>query len=365
MVKKEALQSHIETSILKGAPKQDLQKMLLKAGWPETLIKDYLKKAVEKIPKTAMIGVEGVSKSFNEKKVLNNISFKVRPGEIFGVIGLSGSGKTTLLKLIVGFLKPDAGDVVLEMKNGKRISVYQQPELVKSMFGFSAQSPSFYEKLTVEENLAHFGELYGLLPGKIMSKTNYLLNLVGLIDSKKEIANNLSGGMQKRLDIACALLHDPKLLLLDEPTADLDPVLRVHIWEIIRNIKKQGTTIVIASHFIDEIEYLCDRIAILRNNQITEIGTSDQLIDIYSKKYEIVLQTVSKNYAPIIKLLSRKRLIDRYKYDKGSIVFYTDKPRITLNSLNKILGDKKEVVRKIMLSRPSLTEVFESFVKKK
>jgi len=365
MEEKEALRSHIETSLLKGAPKQDLQKMLLKSGWPEDLIKLYTKKASDKLPETALIKVESISKRFNTNQVVENISFEVRPAEIFGIIGLSGAGKTTLLNLIVGFLHPDAGDVVLELPDGRKISVYKHPELVKKMFGFSTQTPSFYEKLTVEENLAHFGELYGLPSAKIITKTNYLLKLVGLYDSKKALAQNLSGGMQKRLDIACALIHDPKMIVLDEPTADLDPILRVKLWDLIRQINKQGTTIIIASHFIDEIEFLCNRIAILRNKQITEIGTSEDLISIYSKEFELTLETKSREYGYIIKKLERKKLVDKHKYYQDKLILYTKKPRTALNELNKLLGDKKEIVRKIVLSRPSLSEVFEAFVKKK
>jgi len=362
--KKEVLKSQIESSLQMGAQKSELHKILVKAGWPEELVKGYTKKAIEKIPENALVRVDGISKKFNSKDVIDSVSFQVTPGKIFGIIGMSGSGKTTLLNLLVGFLKPDSGDVVLELPDSRKISVYKQHELVKRIFGFSAQSPSFYEKLTLEENLAHFGELYGLPPGKIMSKTNYLLKLVGLQDSKHEIAQNLSGGMQKRLDIACALIHDPKILVLDEPTADLDPILRVQLWELIRNINRQGKTIIIASHFIDEIEYLCDRVGILRNNRITEIGTSDELIGVYSKKYELVLETASKNYAPIIKALSKKKLIGKHKYKQDAVVMYTRKPRLALNNLVRLLGTKKETLRKISLSRPSLTEVFESYVKK-
>ena len=362
-VKKEVLQSHIEKSLSKGAPKKELKKMLLKAGWPEELIKQYSKQALEKLPETAFIRVNGISKAFNKKTILENIRFEVRPGEIFGIIGMSGAGKTTLLNLIVGFLHPNTGDVVLGLPDGRNISVYQQPDLIKSLFGFSTQTPSFYEKLTVEENLAHFGELYGLPPGKIIARTNYLLNLIGLTESKHAMAQNLSGGMQKRLDIACALIHDPKMLVLDEPTADLDPILRVQLWNLIRQINKKGTTIIIASHFIDEIEFLCNRIAILRKNRITEIGTSDELIGIYSKKFEIVLETASKQYEPIIKALKRKRVIDKHRYKQDSVILYTKKPRAALNQITKLLSSKKQAVRKIVLSKPTLSEVFEAFVK--
>ncbi len=364
MVEKEALQAHIESSLLQGAPKQELQKMLLKAGWPEALVKQYLKKALEKLPETALIRVENLGKKFNAHEVLEGISFEVRPGEIFGIIGMSGTGKTTLLNLLVGFLQPDTGDVVLELPDSQTVSVRGQPELTKKLFGFSTQSPSFHEKLTVEENLMHFAELYGLPPGKSMSKTKYLLQLTGLSESKDVLANNLSGGMQKRLDIACALIHDPKLLVLDEPTADLDPILRVQLWDIIRLINKKGTTIIIASHFIDEIEFLCNRIAILRNKRITEIGTSDDLIGIYSKQFEITLETGSKNYEYYRKALARRKLITKYAYAQDKAVFYTKKPTLALNHLIKLVKTKKDALRKVELSRPSLSEVFEALVKK-
>ena len=195
---------------------QSMSENLVKAGWPSDLVNEHMNKSVKK--SSSLVGsaifVDNISKRFDSNIVLDNVSLDIRPGEIFGIIGLSGAGKTTLLNLMVGFFEPDKGDVVVHTPDGKAVSIFRSPEVIKSVFGFSTQSPSFYSKLSVKENLAYFGELFGLPPKEIYSRTKELLDLVKLNNFENSLAGNLSGGMQKRLDIACALIHKPNILLL-------------------------------------------------------------------------------------------------------------------------------------------------------
>ncbi|MBI4146105.1 ABC transporter ATP-binding protein [Candidatus Woesearchaeota archaeon] len=352
----ESLSEHVH--VLKGS-REDTKKLLLEAGWPEQQVNDYVARTFKNVPNESVLSVHGVVKSFQDHKVLQGIDLDVRKGEIFGIIGMSGTGKTTLLNVIVGFLRPDAGDVLLSVGNSS-VGVLKNASLVKRHIGFSTQTPSFYPKLTVRENLEHFARLYRLSGSDIARRSNSLLDLVGLVDARDVLAAHLSGGMQKRLDIACALVHDPDVLILDEPTADLDPVLRKQFWELIRKVNAKGTTILLASHFLAEIELLCNRIAILQNGRVVELGTADELRQLYSRNYELFLQTASKDYRSVIQ--HGRRFFYKFSEEDGELVIQTPFPERVLNVISSTVS-RGDVVS-LHISRPTLGRVFEAVVKR-
>jgi ABC-2 type transport system ATP-binding protein len=344
--------------------RKSLHQDLVDAGWPSDVVSDHL--GSDRHPQSldgSAIVVTSLSKAFGDHEVLKDVSFVVKAGEIFGLIGLSGSGKTTLMNMMVGFIEPDAGDVVVCSPSGQNVSVLKSPELIKSVFGFSAQRPSFYAKLSVKENLAYFGELFGLSDQEIMERSAELISLVGLAGSEAVLSGNLSGGMQKRLDIACAMIHKPNILLLDEPTADLDSLLRAQMWKIIRDINKAGTTVVVASHFIEDIENYCSRIAVLNNKTVSLIGSSDDIKNKYTSNYEVQLRTSSEDYKYILSALKKSSLFASHKIVDAGIVFYTSSPKKLLSELFRVMGRKGEGIVSLDLARPSLKEAFESLVK--
>jgi ABC-2 type transport system ATP-binding protein len=312
--------------------------------------------------------IKGVSKVFDKRVVLDNIDIDVEGGEILGLIGASGSGKTTLLNIMIGFLKPEAGEVTFrsehlldtdsESKGFK--SVYKETDNLKKIIGMAAQVPSFYNTLTVLENLQYFGALYSLSPEVMKSNITTLINLMDLQGSENKLAKNLSGGMQRRLDMACAMIHDPKILILDEPTADLDPLLRNHIWRLVRKINKRGTTIILASHHLSELETLCSRIAILKEGKLLAIGTPNEIKQRFSQNEEIHLETFPGNYEEIAHIKSSEVAKHIAKIeDKGTkLVIYTSKPEMVLNALMKRLEDLKETIVDLKVTRPSLDEIF-------
>lgn len=311
--------------------------------------------------------IKGVSKVFDKKVVLDNIDLEVEGGEIIGLIGASGSGKTTLLNIMVGFLKPEAGEVsfrsehLLETEESKGFkSVFNDNDDLKKILGMAAQVPSFYTTLTVQENLQYFGALYDLPAEVLKSNITTLINLMDLQGSEHKLAKNLSGGMQRRLDMACAMIHDPKVLILDEPTADLDPLLRNHIWRLVRKINKRGTTIILASHHLSELELLCSRIAILKEGKMLAVGTPNEIKQRFSQNEEIHLETFPGNYEEISKIKGADVLKHIAKIDdRGTkIVIYTSKPEMVLNALMKRLEELKETIIDLKVTRPSLDEIF-------
>lgn len=351
---------HLRLTSKQGLSRKEMREALLAAGWPESFIKPYLEKVYKVVDESAVLQMYGVSKRFANNQVLELVDVEIKRGEIFGLIGMSGAGKTTLLNVLVGFLKPDSGDVVLSTKGGGRKSAVKDPDIIKRVVGFSTQTPSFYKKLTVRENIEHFARLYRMSDNDARRRAKALTQLVGLSEAEHVIASQLSGGMQKRLDIACALIHDPDILILDEPTADLDPVMRKQLWSLIRQINSKGTTILLASHFLAEIELLCSRIAILHNKKIAVIGTAEQLRELYAKNYEIFLQTSSKEYASI-KSGVKKRSV-KVAEDDGELVIRTPHPENAISFIASKL--KRGDLESLHVSRPSLGRVFEKVVQK-
>jgi ABC-2 type transport system ATP-binding protein len=297
-------------------------------------------------------------------------TWKFSQERFWGLIGMSGHGKTTFLNTLIGFLRPETGDVAFKLEHlldyenatDQFRSVYASHDEAKRIFGFAAQHPSFYADLTVEENLDYFGALYGLSKDIRRTNTKILLNLIGIYSSKDVKARNLSGGMQKRLDIACALIHDPKILILDEPTADLDPVLRKQMWNIIKKINEKGTTILMASHFLDEVESFCDRIAVIRKGEMIHVGSPDELKDGVTKTEEIILQTYPGNYPYLIRHLGGRKLgIDQIVNDGKRIIIHSTKAEHVLHRILNVIDHSKETLVEVNVKKPSLDEVFEEF----
>ncbi len=318
-----------------------------------------------------VIKIEGVVKSFGNHIVLDGIDLDIRSGEIFGIIGMSGSGKTTLLNSTVGFIRPDEGDISFRMDHLLQLSdkettfrsVYGNVMDVKKIVGFASQTPSFYPGLTVYENLDYFGCLHNISKEARTSNIRALLKFLDLESAKKTLAKNLSGGMQKRLDIGCALIHDPKVLIMDEPTADLDPVLREQMWDIISEINNKGTTIIISSHFLDELEILCDRVGLLFEGRICNIDTPRNIKRRFSKDTEIILLSEPGNYKKLLESLNKKDL-NKSVEEHGRLTIHTEKPYEVLSDLMKAMKHSDETLRDIRVNEPSLREAFNYLVRK-
>jgi ABC-2 type transport system ATP-binding protein len=218
------------------------------------------------------IQVDGLRKRFGDVVAVDGVSFEVRQGETFGLLGPNGAGKTTTISMIVGALRPDAGKV--------RLAGHEDPTrpAVRMQVGVAPQALALYSELTGEENIVFFGKLYGLTDEKLAERVEWALKFSGLVDRRKDRVHGYSGGMQRRLNLVCGLLHDPPIVVLDEPTAGVDPQSRNLLFENIEELKKLGRSILYTTHYMEEAERLCDRVAIMDRGKFLALDTVGSLV---------------------------------------------------------------------------------------
>ncbi len=218
-----------------------------------------------------IIQVENLSKIFGDFTAVNKITFNVKQGEIFGFLGANGAGKTTAMKMLIGISKPSSGEAKVA-----NFDVYKNPEDIKKNIGYMSQKFALYDDLTVKENSTFFGGIYGLTRSRIKEKTTLLIDELGLQDVANELVGSLPLGWKQKLSFSVALLHDPKIIFLDEPTGGVDPITRRQFWEMIYKTAHNGTTVFVTTHYMDEAEY-CDRVSIMVDGKIEALDTPKKL----------------------------------------------------------------------------------------
>jgi ABC-2 type transport system ATP-binding protein len=223
------------------------------------------------------VELRGATKRYGGLVALDGVDLEVRSGELFGLLGPNGAGKTTTINLIAGYLAPDAGEVRLAGLPPT------QPE-ARRRLGLAPQEVALYEGLTARENLAFFGSLYGLGGRELSRRVDWALEVAGLADRAREPVRRFSGGMARRLNLVCALVHRPEILLADEPTAGVDPQSRAHIFDTIRSLAAEGTTVVYTTHYMEEASALCERIAILDRGKLLALGTEEELLKLSGER---------------------------------------------------------------------------------
>jgi len=215
--------------------------------------------------------VREIERRFGSFVAVNRISFEVAKGEIFGFLGPNGAGKSTTIRMLTGILAPTSGGGTVA-----GFDIARQPERIKENIGYMSQRFSLYEELTVEENIAFYGGVYRIPAAKLKERTNWVIQMAGLDERRTSTAAELSGGWKQRLALGCAILHEPPIVFLDEPTSGVDPLSRRNFWELIRSLAANGVTVFVTTHYMDEAEF-CDRLALIYRGELVAIGTPQEL----------------------------------------------------------------------------------------
>lgn len=217
------------------------------------------------------IDVRGLTRQFGRFRAVDDLSFVVDRGQIFGFLGSNGAGKSTTIRMLCGLLRPTAGHALID-----GIDVGREPEAVKRRIGYMSQRFSLYARLTVDENIRFYAGLYGLAGARLESRRQFVIELAGLSGKEQVLTSSLAGGWRQRLALGCALMHEPPIVFLDEPTGGVDPVSRRDFWRLIDGLAREGTTVLVTTHYLDEAER-CDRVAIIHGGRLAAIGTTGEL----------------------------------------------------------------------------------------
>jgi ABC-2 type transport system ATP-binding protein len=217
------------------------------------------------------IDVRDLTRRFGDFTAVDRVSFEVRPGEIFGFLGSNGAGKSTTIRMLCGLLRPTSGTAIVG-----GVDVGRDPEGVKRRIGYMSQRFSLYEKLTVDQNIGFFSGIYGLRGDRAAARREFVLEMAGLRGRERALTGTLSSGWRQRLALGCAILHEPPIVFLDEPTGGVDPLSRRQFWRLIRELARQGVAVLVTTHYLDEAEH-CDRVAIIEAGRLAAFGTVPEL----------------------------------------------------------------------------------------
>lgn len=222
------------------------------------------------------IRVEGLTRRFGDFVAVNDLTFDVEQGEIFGFLGSNGAGKSTTIRMLCGLLRPSAGTAHVG-----GIDVGKDPEGVKRRIGYMSQRFSLYEKLTVDQNIAFFGGVYGIAADRFRARRDFVIEMAGLRGRENTLTGDLAGGWRQRLALGCAILHEPRIVFLDEPTGGVDPLSRRRFWLLIDELARNGVTVLVTTHYLDEAEH-CHRIAIIQAGRLAALGTVRELKQVFA-----------------------------------------------------------------------------------
>ena len=241
-----------------------------------------------------LIQVCDLRKSYGSTQAVNGVSFQISKGEVFGLLGPNGAGKTTTIAMMTGLIRPQSGSVRLDGGGDP------QSPTVRRKIGLAPQALAIYDPLSAYENLAFFAKLYGLHGAKLRDRIHWALDLSGLQERKNDKVENYSGGMKRRLNFACALVQEPSVVFLDEPTVGVDPQSRNYIFDSVERLKREGLTVVYTTHYMEEAERLCDRVAIMDHGQILAMDTVPALVAKYGGESLITAEITDSPKNPII-----------------------------------------------------------------
>ncbi|MGL4452843.1 MAG: ABC transporter ATP-binding protein [Sarcina sp.] len=297
------------------------------------------------------IEINELNKKFGDFVAVNNLSLKIKKGEIYGLLGPNGAGKSTTIGIICGLLKPTSGKV-----NILDVDVTKSMRGQNKKIGFVPQDISVYSDLTAYENLKFFGQLYGLRGRKLEERIEFALEFTGLSDVRKKLSKEFSGGMKRRLNIGCAILHEPEIVIMDEPTVGIDPQSRNSILEAVKKLNEEGVTIIYTTHYMEEVESICSEIAIIDHGNVIVSGSKEELKSIVS---EHNILEISLNKEDInLDSLSDIRGIAKFDYKENKVTIFSDKDVNNLNNIIDFFSTKDVKIENIGFKDINLETVF-------
>ena len=299
-----------------------------------------------------VLEIDNVFKNYGAIKAVRGVSFDLEAGEIYGLLGPNGAGKSTLINMICGLLNISQGEIRLF---GEKVG--RSNAKIKSKLGLVPQDIAVYNNLTAADNIKFFCGLHGYRGKDLKERSEKALAYVGLLDKADTLPVTFSGGMKRRLNIACAIAHTPKLIILDEPTVGIDPQSRNHILESIKKLNEKGATIIYTSHYMEEVEAICTRVGVIDHGKLIAMGTKEELKDAVSNINRIIV-TLEEQTAVDIKGLKEIAGIVQTYYEEGVITIEAEQAANNFDQIILYLTEKKMRIKNIEQKKPSLETVF-------
>lgn len=298
----------------------------------------------------SILKIENLKKSYKDTQAVKNVSFNVEKGDIYGVLGPNGAGKSTTINSIVGFIKPDSGSIVFEDK-------YSINEWKRNI-GYIPQELAIYPDLTAEENVSFFCSLYGFSGKELKERTERALVFTGLENYRKKKASEFSGGMKRRLNIAAAIAHGPKLVIMDEPTVGIDPRLRNHILESVKKLNQEGTSIIYTTHYMEEVEELCNKIIIIDHGSVITNGYKDEVKTVVAPVRSVKVTVSGGDIREAEKRMKGLEGMKSVNVSENELTCICGKSDSIIQEILNVISELKLNVTDVSCESPSLEEVF-------
>ncbi|EMB60438.1 ABC transporter ATP-binding protein [Streptococcus mutans] len=305
-----------------------------------------------------IVDIKKLVKKYGNKVVINNLNLSIAEGEIYGLLGSNGAGKTTLINSIIGITAIESGEINIF---GKQMNKAKSE--IKKHIGVVPQNIALFTEFSAYENVKFFGKLYGLKGKELTDGVKEALDFVELWDRKNDLPGKYSGGMQRRLNIACAIVHKPQLIIMDEPTVGIDPHSRNHIMESIKRLNKLGSTIIYTSHYMEEVEALCDKVAIINYGKIVIEGTKDE-IKHYVKEDKTLEVVLDKIEPQSIDQINKINSVKSCSYEENRLVIVISKTCDDISEIIKVLSRCNIKINHINMKEKHLEDIFLSVTEK-
>ncbi|WP_223282747.1 ABC transporter ATP-binding protein [Neobacillus kokaensis] len=294
-------------------------------------------------------------KSFGQFEAVKGVSFTLNKGESFGLLGPNGAGKSTTINMITGLFKPTSGSIVL-----KGIDVVKTPKQAQKWIGVVPQEIALYQEMSARENLKFWGRLYNLSGMELNKKVDEVLEIIGLTDRAKDKVETFSGGMKRRVNIGAAILHNPELLIMDEPTVGIDPQSRNHILETVKRLNEEGMTIIYTSHYMEEVEYLCERIGIIDHGEVIAIGTLKELREKIEdrSRMKLTIDGAKAHSNKISAVLAKSFSEKEFQIQDNQLTVFQKEPQLVLGELVSSVTETGARITSVDIIEPNLESVF-------